>query len=289
MVKTRHGEAGAPARTRVEDCGSATAAEAYVADAVREKEREGYVPVGTGHPRRSKAVPPTPRRQPTRTPSPCPRPGGRASDRAGAAAPPVPLRPPRVGPRLLGPSARDGRTGGVDRSEPRRGRRRHRPGARGRRTPLSGGGGGSGRRRGRGRRHRPPEADVRVRRRRLDPPARPGLRGPCHGRAVRDPPRGPDPRPDHATGRPARGRSEVPAVAAPGRRRPGADAAVHGRRGHVPRGGGRPGRAPWRCAAPHRGLVPGADRDRLGRGVLRPTRGRAAGRTASYAPCCSSR
>ncbi|WP_432109858.1 DUF4132 domain-containing protein [Streptomyces sp. AA1529] len=50
VVKTRHGEAGAPARTRVEDCGSATAAEAYVADAVREKEREGYVPVGTGHP-----------------------------------------------------------------------------------------------------------------------------------------------------------------------------------------------------------------------------------------------
>ncbi|WP_210435244.1 DUF4132 domain-containing protein [Saccharopolyspora sp. ASAGF58] len=49
MVRVRHGEAGAPGRTRVEDCGSATAAEAYVAEAVREKEREGYAPVGAGH------------------------------------------------------------------------------------------------------------------------------------------------------------------------------------------------------------------------------------------------
>ncbi|WP_455357120.1 DUF4132 domain-containing protein [Streptomyces sp. SYSU K217416] len=49
VVIVRHGEAGAPGRTRFEDCASATAAEAYVAEAVREKEREGYAPVGAGH------------------------------------------------------------------------------------------------------------------------------------------------------------------------------------------------------------------------------------------------
>ncbi|MDH6624661.1 putative DNA-binding WGR domain protein [Streptomyces sp. LBL] len=49
VVIVRHGEAGAQERTRVEDCGSATAAEAYVAEAVREKERQGYAPVGAGH------------------------------------------------------------------------------------------------------------------------------------------------------------------------------------------------------------------------------------------------
>ncbi|MGW1785932.1 DUF4132 domain-containing protein [Streptomyces sp. NPDC002143] len=49
VVIVRHGEAGAPGRTQVEDCGSATAAEVYVAEAVREKEREGYAPVGAGH------------------------------------------------------------------------------------------------------------------------------------------------------------------------------------------------------------------------------------------------
>ncbi|MFB9831222.1 WGR domain-containing protein, partial [Actinoallomurus acaciae] len=46
VVTVRHGEAGAPGRTRVDDHGSAAAAEAYVAEAVREKEREGYAPAG---------------------------------------------------------------------------------------------------------------------------------------------------------------------------------------------------------------------------------------------------
>lgn len=99
------------------------------------------------------------RRHPTRTPSRCPPPGGRASARAGAASPGT-RTPPRVGARLLGQAARGG-DAGADRHGPRRGSPAHRPLTGRRLTPLSGGDGGSGRRRSPGRGHRPREVAVR--------------------------------------------------------------------------------------------------------------------------------